>query len=430
MCDGTDTSLKRERRTRSTLEVFLFGTIINRLIFMELTKVFLLSLTALTGLFMLAGLISEAAQHGLAPNQILAVIPLLIPNTLPYTIPSTTLFATCVVYGRMAHDNEVLVLKSAGVNILHLLKPAVFLGLLTTSTTMFLYYDTIPRTQRLLRAKILSDAEDVIYSLLKREGCMRQPGMNYTMYVREVQGKRLLDVIFKRRAPHGQGHGRAYDLVARAREAHLHVDLANMQLIVDMGRCVVFGEKDGVGGDVQDRRFEIPLPDSLFGRDYKNRPSAMTWEEVRERLIELREGVRNAESHLADVESRVPSPSADSAQQDQYQAKLKEARYLVEHWNRGLRHAEAELQMRPALSFGCLCFVLIGCPVGIWASRSDYLSTFVICFLPTVFIYYPLLLAGGNLAKDGKVPMDLGIWSADIILGACSLALIWKLMRR
>ena len=181
----------------------MFGSIIHRLILIELFKVFLMSLIALTGLFLLAGLIQEATQRGLSIGQIFAVIPLLIPNTLPYTIPATTLFATCVVYGRMAHDNEILVLKSAGVNILHLLKPAILLGLTTSSITFYLYYETIPITQRLMREKIANDAEEVLYSLIKREGCLRQPGMQYVMYVREVKGKRLLDVIFKRRAPDG-----------------------------------------------------------------------------------------------------------------------------------------------------------------------------------------------------------------------------------
>ena len=45
----------------------------------------------------------------------LTVIPLLIPNTLPYTLPTTTLFATCVIYGRLAHDNEILAVKAAGI---------------------------------------------------------------------------------------------------------------------------------------------------------------------------------------------------------------------------------------------------------------------------------------------------------------------------
>jgi len=125
-----------------------FGTV-NRMILAELVKVFLLSLIALTGMFLLAGLVQEATRKGLSPSQILIAIPLFIPSTLPFTIPATTLFATCVVYGRMSADNEVLVLRAAGVNIYHLLWPALLLGLGTTAITGGLYYDTIPRSQQM-----------------------------------------------------------------------------------------------------------------------------------------------------------------------------------------------------------------------------------------------------------------------------------------
>ena len=48
----------------------MFGTILSRLILAELVKVFLLSLVALTGMFLLAGLIQEASKLGLSPGQI------------------------------------------------------------------------------------------------------------------------------------------------------------------------------------------------------------------------------------------------------------------------------------------------------------------------------------------------------------------------
>ena len=45
------------------------GSILNRMIFWELVKVFLLSLVSLTGLFLMAGLIQQATQLGLSPMQ-------------------------------------------------------------------------------------------------------------------------------------------------------------------------------------------------------------------------------------------------------------------------------------------------------------------------------------------------------------------------
>ena len=89
----------------------MFGSILHRMIFWELCKVFVLSLIALTGMLLLAGIVSEATQRGLSPAQVLTVVPLIIPSTLPYTIPATTLFATSLIYGRLAHDNEIIAIK-------------------------------------------------------------------------------------------------------------------------------------------------------------------------------------------------------------------------------------------------------------------------------------------------------------------------------
>src|ERR1700758_5546709 len=106
-------------------EACVFWSILHRTILLELTKVFVMALVAITGILLMAGIVAEASQHGLGPAQILAVIPLIIPSTLPYTIPATTLFATCVVYGRLAHDNEILAIKAAGINVMQVVWPAV-----------------------------------------------------------------------------------------------------------------------------------------------------------------------------------------------------------------------------------------------------------------------------------------------------------------
>ena len=118
----------------------MFWGTIHRMILLELLKIFILALCGLTGIILLAGIISEAMKNGFGPMQILACIPLLLPSLLPYTVPTTTLFTTCIVYGRLSADNEILALKAAGVHILHVVWPAVFLGLVASIVTMVLLY--------------------------------------------------------------------------------------------------------------------------------------------------------------------------------------------------------------------------------------------------------------------------------------------------
>src|SRR3954447_16712285 len=140
-------------------------SILHRTILWELVRVFSLSLIGITGMLLMAGIVAEATQHGLSPLQILAAIPLLIPSTLPYTLPATTLFATCVVYGRLAHDNEILAIKAAGVNVLQVVWPGIFLGVLASACTIGLYIDIIPDTHHLLRSQVLSDLEEYLYGV-------------------------------------------------------------------------------------------------------------------------------------------------------------------------------------------------------------------------------------------------------------------------
>ena len=45
------------------------------------------------------------------------LVPYVIPSTLPYTIPVSLLFAATVVYGRLAGDNEIIAIKTAGLSV-------------------------------------------------------------------------------------------------------------------------------------------------------------------------------------------------------------------------------------------------------------------------------------------------------------------------
>src|SRR5262249_54602979 len=159
------------------------------MILWELVKVFLMSLIGITGILLMAGIVAEASQQGLGPGLILAAIPLLVPSTLPYTIPATTLFATCVVYGRLSADNQILAIRAAGVNVLKVVKPGIYLGLVMSAATMGLYYRIIPYTHLLLRSLAVSDAEEFLYTMLKKNGGISHSSMPYAMFVEHVKGK-------------------------------------------------------------------------------------------------------------------------------------------------------------------------------------------------------------------------------------------------
>jgi lipopolysaccharide export system permease protein len=337
------------------------------------------------------------------------------------------------VYGRLAHDNEVVAIKAAGVHLYTLLAPAVLLGTITTAVTGGLYLSVIPLTQQRLQEELLKDPEEALYNVLRRERCLRHPSSDFVLYVRDVQGRRLVDVVLKQRAKTrdpatGNEVMTGYDFVARAREARLRVDVAEGRLYIDPDRFVFYNPTTR-GTTSSNGPVPVKLPDNFNANDAKNRPSALVWDDLLPRVEELRQERDEKEEERADVRRRAESlPDGDFKRLALAQDALYKGQ--VETATRQMRNVEAELYLRPALAAGCLVFALIGCPVGIWATRADYLSTFVICFLPAVCVYYPLLFAGSNLGKDGKLPLGLGCWLADLAVGVAGLVLTWRLLRR
>lgn len=395
----------------------MFGSILHRMIFWELVKVFFLCLVAITGILLMAGIVAEASQQGLNPAQILAIIPLLIPSTLPYTIPATTLFATCMVYGRLAADNEILAIRASGINLARVVGPGVLLGVLVSGATMGLYYRTIPYTHHLMRTMFLADVEELLYSLLKKNGQVTLPNFDYSMFVKNVQGRRLIKPVFKHKDAHGE-----IDACAMAETAELHVDMPNNKLLVRMFIGSAWSRNES-HAYFEDKVWEVEAPD--LGDKKNRRPRDMTWQQMYDNLDML--AVKEAKNQTAiDAVQEIINTGNATRPFFKHLNNLKHQGKVIQV---RIREIQAEQHMRPALSLGCLFFVLVGCPVGIWFGRSDYLSSFITCFLPIVFIYYPLLLCGTGMAKDGKFGTMLTVWAADAVMATVGVGLFWRLLK-
>jgi lipopolysaccharide export LptBFGC system permease protein LptF len=191
-----------------------------------------------------------------------------------------------------------------------------------------------------------------------------------------------------------------------------------------MRHCFVLSESGLKTGYFEDKVWPVALPPD-FGSTRKIRASDLTWMEILDRLDEVAAEEEQLATQIALTTSKflIGRSAADLP------ARLKHLKGLRKQKHHELFALNTELQMRPALSMGCLCFVLIGCPVGMWFSRGDYLSAFITCFLPIVFLYYPILLCGTNFAKSGAFDPLISMWAANIMMGVVALVLFRRLLR-
>ncbi|HEX8710748.1 MAG TPA: LPS export ABC transporter permease LptG [Terracidiphilus sp.] len=89
-------------------------------------------------------------------------------------------------------------------------------------------------------------------------------------------------------------------------------------------------------------------------------------------------------------------------------------RYLIELYNRF------------SYPFACLVLMLVGVPLGAASRRGGKSSGFVFALL-LVSLYYFLSSLGSAFARQGKVPVFLGVWSANILFTAVGLFLLWQM---
>ena len=92
--------------------------ILQRYVIGEVCALFGLALLTMTAIFVLFMVAAQARDIGLSPDDIGHLVPYVIPSTLPYTVPVSLLFAATVVYGRLAGDNEIIAVKTAGLTCL------------------------------------------------------------------------------------------------------------------------------------------------------------------------------------------------------------------------------------------------------------------------------------------------------------------------
>ena len=457
----------------------LAGTF-QRMIFWELLRVFLLCLFALAGIFTLLAVLQQI-QFGVSLTQALKMLPLLVPTSIPWITPPSCLFASCVVYGRMANDNEAVALKAAGVDLLSVLRPAVALGAVACVFVAFLQFNVTPQAWRGSREVLIEDPEEAIGLVLKRRQTLEfasghtvmklsvrdvQTGTRKERVIDEATGEvverdvpeqRLVDVVLKQR----KGNARNWqdpDFVARTHSAVLRVEPATadrkgkVRLVSDRWESWSRSNEGGTQGSgthvMDEKQSEMDLPTqfdlAVLRKENAYNPAMVDWDKLAGTAAEVtqvadthRTYVRRltalpdrpltgeeVQAFKADVGiPPAPEPAARLKQISDEQDQMN----LFARMDRTLRY---EYHLRPAIAFGCLLFAVLGCPVGLWANRADYLSIFVICFLPALLVYYPVLFMVGGYARDGKIPMGLGVWTANAVLTVGTAVLSWRLIRR
>ncbi|MCA9092283.1 MAG: LptF/LptG family permease [Planctomycetaceae bacterium] len=393
-------------------------TLLQRYVLSELLKVFGFSLSALTILLMFIGVIGEAMKKGLGPVQILQILPYVVPSLLPFTVPATLLLTVCVVYGRLSADQELTAVKAAGINIMSMIWPSIFLGGVLSVCTLILTDQFIPWARGNIQKTITAAMEDIFLDMLRTKGNIDDLSKGYSITVMGVEGKQLIRPTF-RYVPAGKNA-----ITITADRALLSFDVENQEIVLQTwnGHMQVPGSNFSVRWAKHDVH-RIPL----VSDKQEIVPREMTVETI-QREISTVAGERSLMEQRRLLDTAILLTHGDferfsGPEFNHYRLRIQSSSDRINRLN-------TEIHSRYALSCSCLFFVILGSPFSILQGKKQFLTSFFLCFMPILLLYYPLVLLCINLAKtNGNFDPLWTMWSGNLILLAFGLLVIRRLTR-
>lgn len=390
--------------------------LLQRYVFCELVKVFSLALTGLTVLLVFVGVVGEAARSGLGPQQILQILPYIIPSLLPFTIPATLLLTVCVVYGRLAGDHEVTAVRAAGISVMSLLWPSILLGGMLSLLTLVLTDQFIPWARANIQRTVTSAMEDIFLDMLRTQMQVVDPQNGISVTVMGVKGKTLLMPTFRHSLPNKSV------VTIQAQEGSLEFDLERQEVVLHLVRGHV--DVDGSCIWFIRERQAFPLPRSRN----KTVPRELTVRTIERELKSVnrdRETLRNKQ--LVSAMLALSEGNFEKFRQPDFLFFDATIDDLTGRYNR----LHTEVHSRFALSCSCLFFVIVGSPFSMLQARRQFLTSFILCFLPILLIYYPLVMLCTNLSKENSELFDptWTMWVANGLMFIAGTYILRRLLR-
>jgi lipopolysaccharide export system permease protein len=390
--------------------------ILQRHVLNDLLRIFSLAVFVLTVLLVVMGVAGEAAKNGLGAEQIVKIIPYIIPSLLPYTIPATLLLTVCIVYGRMAGDNEITAIKAAGINVYSVLVPSFVLGAALSLGTFILTDQFIPWGRANIERVITLAMEDIFLDILRANSSYYDNPHGISIVVSRVDDRTLILPIFRYRLANGD----VATITARQATVKFNLEKQQVELTLKDGHV-----ETPSGDHVAFTEEQQPLPMPV-ATDNLKAPRNMTIENIRREqaaLLRDREEATQQEviqAVLALSEGAFHRLSPAEKLADDQKERLRAERF---------QKLRTEIHGRLALSCSCLFFVLIGSPFAIIQAKRQFLTNFALCFAPILLGYYPIVLLTMNLCREGNLEPAWGMWLGNVGLAITAFFVLRKVFR-
>ena len=419
---------------------------------------FILSVGVITTVLFLQFLIRAIDRFlgkGLDVFTILEYLYLNLAWIIALSVPMSLLISSVMTYGRMSQENEITALKSAGVNLFSIIKPALWFGSIVGFLLCLFNNFILPDMN--YNARLL--ARDIYQ---KKPELTIEPGYfidmipQYTMIVKELDGNQFKDVkIFSKNttseqttiyADTGSLESKNGIITVNLQDGEIHeIDLENYdhyrkikfsthQITISMDDLLLNRTSEA---NRTDREMRVP---AMIEKIEQNKISI---KQVKKRIENVKKDIgidSDVNMSLADIIAQIELLKNDSYpktdEERDYNKDITKSEYeekermrslnnnvrqfqneftLIENYEKNNNKFLVEIHKKFTLAVACVLFTLVGAPLGILVRKGGMTiaSSLSIAFF---LIYYILLIWGEQLADRALIDPAIGSWMPNIIL--------------
>lgn len=362
-------------------------------------------------MMLIFGVVDEARDHGLSPEIVVQLIPYIFPKALMFAMPATCLFSVCVVFGRLAADNELVAIQSLGLHPSVVIVPALVVAFFLSLFAVWVN-DVSFAWSHWGIAKVVRDSSDkIVFDVLKNEGVFKMP--KFSIAVDGVTDGRLIHPVI-------EANQNGDNIRAVAHEATLTSDPNSHGIRLTMYRGVVTHAQSAKEYRFPVQSYDIPLQSQEDIEKATGNPSHLYLHQIAsETRRQNDELTATQRANAVRACTQLLMGDLVGLTSDDWQRRQTE---LADAEQR-LGRLKVVPHRRWANGFSCFAFAIIGIPVALRLRSANYATTFGVCFLPILAIYYPLFMFGLNNAKMGTLP-PYAAWLGNvacILIGAVML---------
>lgn len=380
------------------------------------------------------------------------------------SVPMSLLISSVMTYGRMSQENEITALKSAGVNLFSIIKPALWFGSIVGFLLCLFNNFILPDMN--YNARLL--ARDIYQ---KKPELTIEPGYfvdmipQYTIIVKELDGNEFKDVkIFSKNtqseqttiyAERGSLESKDGIITVNLQDGEIHeIDLENYdhyrkikfgthQIIISMNDLLLNRTSES---NRTDREMKVPAMIE------KIRQNKISIEQIKQRIETVKQDIGiapNTQMSLANIIDEIETlkqdaspkieetrdynkniPVSDYEEKEKVRSLNNNARQfqneftLIENYEKNNNKFLVEIHKKFTLAIACILFTLVGAPLGILVKKGGITiaSALSIAFF---LIYYILLIWGEQLADRALLDPAIGSWMPNIILFIVGLIILF-----